>query len=379
MAKKEFCLKNSNILFFTNVMRQGGTERVILQMCKILKDCVNKIYVCSSGGDSVKQLELMGIEHITVSDIESKSPVKILRNLRFLKNLIKEKQIDIIHSHHRMAAFFVRLAGQTKKKIHFVNVHNTFYNKKRLTRFAYKNAQIFAVGEKVKENLLRFYNLPENRVYVLRNAVEPFDGEVTPLKVIEDFKERGCKFICNVGRLTEQKGMEYFIRSLPLVKKAVPDVKYLIAGDGDLRDYLHGLANSLDLNQDVIFLGYRTDIRNIMAQCDLVVLSSLWEGLPLTPIEAFSVKKTIVATAVDGTVEVVNDGVNGILVTPENSQAIAEKVIRVCQDAELRNQLEINAFETYRENFSFEGYSERVLEFYDRFICTGKYKTGKRV
>ena len=59
-----------------------------------------------------------------------------------------------------------------------------FLISERLTRFAYKNAQIFAVGEKVKENLLKFYNLPENRVYVLRNAVEPFDGEITPLKVI---------------------------------------------------------------------------------------------------------------------------------------------------------------------------------------------------
>lgn len=368
MTKKETCLKKLNILFFTSVMKQGGTERVILQMCKILKDRVNKIYVCSSGGDSVKQLEQLGIEHITISDIESKSPVKILKNLNSLKKIVKEKQIDIIHSHHRMAAFFVRLSGFAKSKVHFINVHNTFYNKKRLTRYAYKYSRIFAVGEKVKSNLLEYYKLPEKQVYVLRNAVEPFDGNVTPLNNITDFKNRGCKIVCNVGRLTEQKGMEYFIRSLPLVKKEVSDIKYLIAGDGDLREYLSELVKSLDLSEDVIFLGYRTDIRNVMAQSDFVVLSSLWEGLPLTPLEAFSVKKTIVATAVDGTIEVVKDGENGLSVPPENPQAIAEKVIELCQNSELRERLEEKAFETYNTHFSFESYSGRVLDYYNRLI-----------
>lgn len=368
MTKKETCLKNSNILFFTSVMKQGGTERVILQMCKILKDRANKIYVCSSGGDSVKLLEQLGIEHITISDIESKSPVKILKNANFLKRIVKEKQIDIIHSHHRMAAFFVRLSGLAKKKIHFINVHNTFYNKKRLTRYAYKYSRIFAVGEKVKSNLLEYYNLPEEQVYVLRNAVEAFDGNITPLKNIADFKNQGYKIVCNVGRLTEQKGMEYFIRSLPLVKKEVPGIKYIIAGDGDLREYLSDLVKSLDLSEDIVFLGYRTDIRNVMAQSDFVVLSSLWEGLPLTPIEAFSVKKTIVATAVDGTVEVVKDGENGLLVPPENSQAIAGKVIELCRNTELKKQFEDRAFETYSAHFSFESYSGRVLDYYNRLI-----------
>ena len=87
MAKKEFCLKNSNILFFTSVMKQGGTERVILQMCKILKDRVNKIYVCSSGGDSVKQLELMGIEHITVSYNFQRSYFTVKRLDRITQNV----------------------------------------------------------------------------------------------------------------------------------------------------------------------------------------------------------------------------------------------------------------------------------------------------
>jgi len=364
MAENNLCLKNCNILFFTSTMRQGGTERVILQMCRILKDRVNKIYVLSSGGDSVKLLNEIGIEHITISDIESKSPFKILKNIRTIKKIVKEKHIDIIHSHHRMAAFYVRLSGLGKKKVHFINAHNTFHDKRRLTRYAYKNAEIFAVGEMVKLNLVEYYGLPENRIKVLRNAVEPFDGNINVFENLSEMKRLGCTLVCNVGRLTEQKGMEYFIRSLPIVKEKVPSVKYVIVGDGDLREELKELTKSLGLSDDILFLGYRTDIRNIMSQCDFMVLSSLWEGLPLTPIEAFSVKKTIVATAVDGTPEVVKDGENGLLVEPKNCEVIAEKIIELCKNTQLRNRLEENAFSTYKGEFSFEGYKERVLACY---------------
>ena len=101
-----------------------------------------------------------------------------------------------------------------------------------------------------------------------------------------------------------------------------------------------------------------------MCQLDLVVLSSLWEGLPLTAIEAFSVRKTIVATAVDGTVEVVKNANNGFLVEPKNSKQIAEKINYIYENDFLRKQFEEEAFKTYTEEFSFDVYSERIKRYY---------------
>ena len=91
-----------------------------------------------------------------------------------------------------------------------------------------------------------------------------------------------------------------------------------------------------------------------MCQLDLIVLSSLWEGLPLTPIEAYSVGKTVVATAVDGTVEIIRDGIDGCLISPQNSEEIAEKVNYLIENPDRKRNMEIQAVERYREEFSYE-------------------------
>ena len=101
-----------------------------------------------------------------------------------------------------------------------------------------------------------------------------------------------------------------------------------------------------------------------MSQLDLIVLTSLWEGLPLTPIEAFSVGKTIVATAVDGTIEIVDDEVNGILVTPKNIEEIADGIKKLIFDDNKRHKLELNARLKYEEKFSFNSFCKKYESYY---------------
>ena len=102
-----------------------------------------------------------------------------------------------------------------------------------------------------------------------------------------------------------------------------------------------------------------------MSQLDLIVLSSLWEGLPLTPIEAYSVGRTIVATRVDGTPETVRDGVDGYLIDPKNSEQIADAVCKVIEIDEKRARMEMNAKERYVQEFSFAQLAEKYSRFYE--------------
>lgn len=115
----------------------------------------------------------------------------------------------------------------------------------------------------------------------------------------------------------------------------------------------------------MLFLGYRNDIQNVMSQLDFVVLSSLWEGLPLTPIEAYSVGKTVIGTAVDGTPEIIRDGVDGYLVEPRNPVQLAEKMNELIENPEMRENMGIQAMKRYRDEFSFEKLSERYIAFYE--------------
>ncbi len=357
-------LKKQNILMFPRTMGLGGTEGVVLQLCRILQPKVGKIVVCSSGGVHEAKLKEMGIPHYTIPDIEKKSPQTILKVLTAVSGIIRKEKITVVHTHHRMAAFYTRLLRLFHRITPVNTSHNTFTDKRALTRFALSGSHLIACGEMVKKNLVDAYGIHADRVTVIHNAVEPFTGELHPDEAFSALRQAGYALVGNVGRLSEQKGMEYFLRSLPGVKAAYPNVKYIVIGDGEDRAKLEALIDELNIREDVRFLGYRSDIRNVMSQMDMLVLSSLWEGLPLTPIEAFSMGKTVVGTAVDGTVEVIDHEKNGLLIPARDPAAIAEGVLRLLADIPLRKQFEENALKTFHEEFSFDIYARRVEAFY---------------
>lgn len=357
-------LGDKNILVFTRTMGLGGTENVVLMLCEILKPVVKKVVVCSCGGLNTEKLDRMGIVHYAIPDIENKS-IKTIRTVsKILKKIVKEEKIDIIHTHHRMAAFYVSVLKLYKRCILVSTAHNTFKDKKFLTRYAYKHSNMIACGEMVKRNLVEHYRLNKEQVTTIHNAVKEFGQNITIDPILRSSQEEGYTLVGNIGRLSEQKGMKYFIEAIPTVLNKCPQTKFFIVGSGEKESELKELANKLNIGKSLIFMGYRPDIQNVMSQLDFIVLSSLWEGLPLTPIEAFSVKKTIVATAVDGTVEVVKDGENGLLIPPRDPETLACKIIELCQNLEFRRKLEYNAFEAYCVEFSFEHYSDRIQELY---------------
>ena len=102
-------LKEQNILFFTRTMGLGGTENVVLQLCEVFKPYVNKIVVCSSGGVHEKDLKDMGIMHYLIPDIEHKSIGNFITVTKRLKRIIDSENITVIHTHHRMAAFYCQM------------------------------------------------------------------------------------------------------------------------------------------------------------------------------------------------------------------------------------------------------------------------------
>lgn len=359
----------SKILYFTRTMNTGGTEKIILQLCEIMKDKA-EVLVCSCGGIHIPTLAGMGIRHYVIGDITDRSPQNVISVLRSIRKIVISEHVDIIHTHHRMAAFYVRILLKmlraTGENIRFIHtMHNTFYDKKILTKFAIEKAEILAVGKKVMDNLTNVYKIPINQVTVIYNGVSEFDGKINEVELIKKYHEKGYFVIGNCGRLTEQKGMNYFILSMLFLLKKCPKTKAFIIGDGEQKEQLVKLVNNLGLSHDVLFLGYRNDMQSVMSQLDLIVLSSLWEGLPLTPIEAFSVGKTIVATEVDGTVEIVDDRRNGLLVKPKDALGLSVAIEELIKNKKERVQFEINARMTYEEKFSLDIFARAYNLFYN--------------
>lgn len=358
-------LNEQRILFFARSMGIGGTENIILQMCKILNTRVEKIVVISCGGEKVEILGDMGIMHYEIPDIANKSPIVVVKVLRVLNTVIQKEKITIVHVHDRMAAFYVSIS-KLKGVRFFATFHMNYRDKKRLTNFAYKNAYIIACGSDVKKTLVNYYGFPEEKIDIIKNSITKIDSKnIIVDKTLDSLKKEGYYIVGNIGRLTDQKGMEYFIESYPIVKKQIKNVKYIIVGDGELMDLLKDKAKTLGCDNNILFLGYRNDVRNLMRQMDCIVLSSLWEGLPLTPIEAFSVSRTVIGTNIDGTNEIVIDNYNGLLVETKNSLQIANAVVKVLSNPDLKHELETNAYNTYLEEYSEDRFARELIEFYN--------------
>lgn len=364
-------LREQNILFFARGMGIGGTENVILQMCQVLKPYVNKIVICSCGGESVKQLETMKIKHYVIPDICNKNPKIMWSVLQTVKRVVKEENITVIHVHDRMAAFYVALL-HLKNVRYFVTVHINTKNKRFLTRFSYKKANLIACGNGVRDTLIEYYGLSQHKIAVVRNVITEVVTQINLDDVLTAYKNNGNLIVGNVGRLTEQKGILYFLDSFNEVKQKIPNVKYVIVGDGVLKKNLEDYAIKLNISQDVLFMGYRADARELMSQMDVVVLSSIFvEGFPLTPIEAFSNGKPVIGTNVSGTNEIITDRINGCLVPPADSKAISQAIIEILSNNKLREQMGQCGYQTYREEFSAQRYAKEVIDFYKKNIELG--------
>lgn len=361
-------LSDQNILFIARTMGLGGTENVILQLCEIFSQFVDNIVVCSDGGIHVEKLNNMGIKHYEIPDMSCKSIKNAVVICKRLKYIVQKERITVIHTHHRMGAFYVSLL-KLYRKCYFINTsHNTFDNKIRLTYFSLKHGNLIACGEAVKKNLIERYRLPDRQIRVIHNAVKSFGGKVVIDLLIKDLHDKGYYVVGNIGRLSKQKGMEYYIKAIPDIINCHPEARFLIIGVGEDEEKLRRLVRMHDIEKYVFFMGYRNDIQNIMSQLDLIVLSSLWEGLPLTPIEAFSVGKCVIATAVDGTVEIVENGKTGILIEPRNSEQIADKVVWMIENPEERKKMEYAAKDRFLSKFSFEQLEQEYINYYKSIL-----------
>jgi glycosyltransferase involved in cell wall biosynthesis len=163
------------------------------------------------------------------------------------------------------------------------------------------------------------------------------------------------------ARLHQQKGHAYLLTAAALV----PDATFVLAGDGPLRAELEQRARELGVAGRCLFLGERADVPDLLAAADLFLLPSLWEGLPLSVLEAMAAGRPVVATAIGGTDEAVTDGVTGLLVPPRDPAAIAAAIARLRDDPGLAERLAAAGRARVEREFSSRATAERVMRIYD--------------
>ncbi|MDO5409680.1 MAG: glycosyltransferase family 4 protein [Lachnospiraceae bacterium] len=360
-----------NILYLSRTMDQGGAEKIVYQLAVSSKKQGHNVWVASSGGSYVPLLEEFQIEHISIQDLECKKPAVILQSWGLLKQTIVKKQIDIIHTHHRMAAFYAYFLKRQFPEIQLVyTAHNVFLNKRWLTSKLLTTSEIVAVGNSVKKNLIEFFGIPESSIKVIYNAVQP--EKIEPQyynKELIDLKKERTVLVGMIGRLSEQKGIDIFIQAIKISRHKNPAIRGVIIGDGELREKVEEWIEKSELTHEIVMLGFQRHIITLISQLDFLVMPSRWEGFPLTPIEAFLVGKTIAASDIDGLNEVVKNNESGLLVPKDDVEGFSHAILELAENSKLREKLEINGKSYYKENFEFGMFTEKYQKLYDDMMA----------
>ena len=289
---------------------------------------------------------------------------------------LKREQFSLIHTHGYKANILggtaAKLAGV--KGVATVHLHTETSYRLRLYKIIDLLAlrffpKVIAVSESIRQHLIA-NGLPPEKVVTVHNAIdlEAFTSSVSSPndKVLENqLGISGDQIIVSiVGRLTSQKGHHYFLESAKRVLEVLPKTRFLIVGDGPLRENLEGLSLSLGIAQAVRFLGYRQDIATLMGMSDVIVMPSLKEGLPYVLLEALALARPVVGTPVGGIPEVVKHGETGFLVPPKDSESLAEAVIQVLRNPEKAARLGERGRELVSREFNIETMVRKIAAVY---------------
>jgi glycosyltransferase involved in cell wall biosynthesis len=224
-----------------------------------------------------------------------------------------------------------------------------------------------AVSSHVARRLAESLKIPDRKIRVVHNGIDPAPFEQTPgaWAAADTKREPHQPTVVTLARLSPQKGIDTLVTAAGLV----PEAKFLVVGDGPERTALEAQAESLGISSRVSFLGHRRDVPALLASADVFALPSLFEGLPLSVLEAMAAAKPVVASRIGGTDEAVVDGVTGILVPPSDPAALAQAIRTVLADPQLAARLGGAGRARVHEAFTTQAMVRGVEAVYDELLA----------
>jgi glycosyltransferase involved in cell wall biosynthesis len=237
-----------------------------------------------------------------------------------------------------------------------------------LSRWKYRQVDCFICASDAVRRMLIDDGIPAARAVTVYEGIDLGHVDAAPPANLHAdlWLPHGSPIVGNVAALVPHKGQRHLIEAAALVVKRVPDARFVIAGEGELRPALERLIKEHRLDKHVFLAGFRPDILSVHKSFDVFVMSSVTEGLGTSLLDAMACGKPVVATTAGGMPEVVDDGKTGILVPPRDHTAMADALIRLLSSAELRARMGAAGLERVRATFSAERMVQDTLEIYRR-------------
>ena len=357
----------------------GGTEQAVLHLLAGLDRRHWRPVLFHHPGPGITPL-LKGAENLNV-ELRSVPRMQGKRSLvtrlpKFIRALRAEHPA-IFHAHlHSPIACKDGFIAAALARIPAIVATAQLFVELPMSRFTYAQQQCvsrvvdryLAVSQEVAMRLRQTFRIPPQKIDVVYNGI-PLTPFTEPANTALRTTWTGCTeqpVVLTIARLHQQKGLRYLVEAAALV----PQATFVLAGDGPERANLEAQAATLGLRSRVLFLGHRQDIADLLANCDLFVLPSLFEGLPLSILEAMAASKPVVASAIGGNDEAVIHGQTGLLVPPAQPAALATAIQAVLSDVTLGQRLAAAGRARVYEQFSAEAMVQRVTHVYEAILAS---------
>jgi glycosyltransferase involved in cell wall biosynthesis len=367
-----------NIVHLTASTFHGGPERQMLGLARGLQDDARSVFVSFSEGSRCKPfLAAARQQGFETAALEHDTP-HFRRSIAEIADVVQRHEGHVLLCHGYKANLLGRAAAR-RCEVPAVAVSRGWTGEswrvrlyEMLDRFHLRFMDHVVAVSEAQAAKCRRAGVRPSRLSVIHNAVDP-ERFVDPdpryrVKLEKLFRSPRSHLIATAGRLSPEKGFDVFIAAAARVLEAQPDVGFVIFGHGALKQVLHQQIAMLGLAGSVVLAGFRNDLDRFIPQLDLFVLPSYTEGLPNVVLEACAAGVPVVATAVGGTPEIIEDGEGGLLVPPGDPDALANRILEAIECEDQLRDMGFQGRQRVLEKFSFTAQVDSYLRLFGKLL-----------
>ncbi|MBN1306072.1 MAG: glycosyltransferase family 4 protein [Anaerolineales bacterium] len=378
MAPRMEQSRTYKILLLGTQMTVGGAQRVLLDQAAWFHRQGHQVVAAffydkdhlHDSWQAVSDFPIVNLQAFVAREGKLSQARSLLKGMTRLWTLMKEHRFDVIETFtHDSNMLAIPLAWLARVPVRLPTHHGhiegspkwreTLHARMVNSRLA---SALVCVSEGSRRNALE-EGVKADKIRVIPNGIglsTPNPEKVSRLR--EEFGLANRKLLLTVGRLVHQKAQEVLIEAMPAILAGHADLLLVIAGEGHKRQKFEALVTQFDLGEQIKLPGNRDDITELLALTDIFVLPSRWEGLPMALLEAMGSGLPVVATAVEGTRDVITDGEQGILIPPEDRELLAQAIIHLLKDETLRQELGESARQLVQERYTTDRMCAQYLQ-----------------
>lgn len=358
-------MKKIKLVIVCSSFSVGGAENMVAQLIANIRKDEFEVYPILTNARCDNQIQALvdnaKIECVYLSKVTKKNNIERIKIFFHMWKYLRDIRPDVIHTNLSCVFYCIPYVLFHRAKL-LHTVHNIpekdlssslIFMLKILIMLG--KARLISISGKIQSKICDRYKITPDMAPIIYNPVDRKKFISICRK-----KDDGCVVFTNIGRLTAQKNQLLLLKAFSIAIKKNNNIRLQIVGEGELREELYKQSVVLGIDKYVKFMGSRADIPEILYNSDVFILSSIYEGLPLTILEAMAARLPVISTDVGGISDIVHDNMNGILTKNESINDLVEAILLLASNHELRKKMGENSYK-FSKNYDVSIFVEKYM------------------